>query len=32
MGEEDPERWSNFLLGLHAEILVCVVPKYVEEG
>ena len=26
-GEEDPKRWSNFLLGLHAEILDCVVPK-----
>ena len=26
--EEDPRRRNNFTLGLHAEILVRVVPKY----
>ena len=27
IGEEDSKRWSNFLLDLQAEILVCVMPK-----
>ena len=26
--QEDPRRWNNFTLGLHAEILVRMVPKY----
>ena len=26
--QEDPRRLDNFMLGLHAGISVCVVPKY----